>query len=78
MRIVETRNSSFIVSARQDLSENIQPVFTMLNQIQGVSGSRDSTKQGGDEDEKIKVVTDQKDNEASGSGKRQSQRKRDC
>lgn len=68
MRIIETCDSSLTVSFRQNLFEKIQHVFAMLNQIQGVSRSRDSAKQGGDEEEKNKKETDRKDNEASGLG----------
>ncbi|CAI9300387.1 unnamed protein product [Lactuca saligna] len=69
MRIAETRDSSFTLSIQQNLSEKLQPVLAMLNQIQSVLVSRDSTKQGGDEEEKRKTETDRKDNRASGSGK---------
>lgn len=46
MRLVETHDSLFIVSIRQQLSDKLQLVFAMLNQIQGVPGSGDSLKQG--------------------------------
>ncbi|CAI9276213.1 unnamed protein product [Lactuca saligna] len=41
----------------------------MLNQIHGVLGSGGTTKQGADEEEKIKTETYRKDNEASSSRK---------
>ncbi|CAI9271899.1 unnamed protein product [Lactuca saligna] len=69
LRIVETRDSLFIVSVRQNLFEKLQIVFTMLNRLQSVSGSRASAKQGRDEEAIIKNDTDQKDNKASRSGK---------
>lgn len=54
LRIVETHDSSFTVSVRQNLSEKLQHVFAMPNQLHGVSGSGASTKQGGDEEKMLK------------------------
>lgn len=56
------------------LSDKISPkklqyVFAMLNQLHGVSRSGASSKQGGEEEEKLKNKVDRKDNEASRSGK---------
>lgn len=53
MRIIETNDSSVTTYVRQNLSEKLQPIFSMLNQIQGVLGSGASVDQGGDKEEKI-------------------------
>ena len=68
-QIIETRDSSFTVSIRQSFSEKLQPVFAMLNQIIGVSGSSAPSKQGWDKDQHPKTETDHKGNEASASKK---------
>lgn len=69
LRLVDTHDCSFTLSIRQNLSEKLQLVFTMLNQLQGVLGSRVSMKHGGDKEGQKKNETDRKDNEASKSGK---------
>ncbi|CAH1430304.1 unnamed protein product [Lactuca virosa] len=69
MSVVEIHDSLFTVSVRQKLSDKLQPVFVMLNQIQGVSKSGASPAQGGDKDQQLKFETDQRDNVASGFGK---------
>lgn len=45
IQIVESRDSLLIVSVRQNLSK-LRHVFALLNQMQGVSGSGASLKQG--------------------------------
>ncbi|CAI9276276.1 unnamed protein product [Lactuca saligna] len=63
LRLVETPNSLFTVSVRQQLSDKLQLVFVMPNQIECVSGSEDFPKQGGETDQqsnpKPKTETDQ-------------------
>lgn len=51
IRLVQNRKSLFTVSVRQHLSDKLQPVFPILNQIEDVSGSEDFLKKGGDKDE---------------------------
>ncbi|CAI9303966.1 unnamed protein product [Lactuca saligna] len=76
LRLVETRDSLVTVSVQQHLSDKLQPVFPMLNQIECVSGSGSLPKQGGDkepqpkqtnEEQRPKTQIDQKDYEASAS-----------
>lgn len=62
LHIIETRDSSFTVSLRENLSEKLQLLFVMLNQLQGVSGSPTLAKQGEEEEENIKNEMDPKDN----------------
>lgn len=82
-RLVETRDSVFTVSVRKHLLDKFQPVFSMLNQIKGVSGSGSLSKQRGEakgepnakqttgehEHEHKPKANDQKSNEASTSNK---------
>lgn len=46
--LVETHHSMLPISVRQQLSEKLMPVFTLLNRLEGVSGSSSLLKQGGD------------------------------
>lgn len=63
LRLVDTPNSLFTVLVRQQLSDKLQPVFVMLNQIECVLGSEAFPKQGGETDQqsnpKPKTETDQ-------------------
>ncbi|CAI9278050.1 unnamed protein product [Lactuca saligna] len=82
-RLFETHDSIFIISVRQHLSDKLQPVFSMLNEIECVSGSGALTKQGGkgkgetqakqtageQEQEQKPKANDQNGNEASASNK---------
>lgn len=69
LRIVETRSPPFNDIVRLTLCENLKPTSALLNQIDGVSVSGTSSKQGGDEGIKVKEEFDQKVNEAYGSRK---------
>ena len=46
LHIIESHDSLFTILVSQFLLEKFQPVITLLNQIQGVSGSGASMKQG--------------------------------
>ena len=47
-RLVESHDSLFTILVLLQLSEKLQPVFTMLNQIEGAFGYYALLKQGGD------------------------------
>lgn len=51
-RLLETRDSMLTTLVCQHLSEKLNPVFPMLNQLEGVSGSEFILKQGGDNADK--------------------------
>ncbi|CAI9294203.1 unnamed protein product [Lactuca saligna] len=46
--LIETRDSLFTVSVRQHLAKKLQPIFAILNQLQGVLDSIHVPKQGGE------------------------------
>lgn len=69
MRIVETKSPPFNDTVRLNSSEKLKPVFSLLNQILGVSGSSAPSKQGGEDEVKVKEGIHQKDNVASVSKK---------